>query len=213
MKKMFPDTKSIVLGIIRSLQAVASIVLIVAIMKLNILPISVMAPVCIIALVLFVATGLFQMLKSKARYFGTLLSVLLTLVFSIAAVAMFVIGGTVSDLTNTKEPYDRIVVVTNRDSEINELVDIEDVKIGVHRTIQKDLMLAAEGWMIENFGKPLNVVEYDTYMDQVRALERKEVDVIIHNSAFRRLIIEQMPDYSLKFKIIYEYDLATKGMK
>ncbi len=207
------DTKSIILGAIQLLQLVATVIFMISLINLNMLPTILLVAVGVGAVIFFGLTTFLQTRDGIKRYVGTALCLLISIFMIVASMSISKADSTLSEISKPEEYVDKVVFVTRVDSDIESITDIGETIVGAQYTQQSDLMLATEGKLLLENNIEFNIKTYGTIIEQVLALLNEEVDVIIYNSAYGDLFLEQMPDFNKQTKIVHTCDMTVADVQ
>ena len=204
---------SVILGAIQLLKLVATIILMISIVNLNMLPAVHIVIIGIILALLFATTAFVQTRQGWKKYIGTGISILLTAAMLFGAASITKANQTLSEMSKPEEYVDKVVIVTRIDSDIDSIADIGDAVVGAQYTQQSELMLATEGKLLLENNVEFNIKTYGTIIEQVLGLLNEDVDAIIYNNAYSDLFLEQMPDFNQKIKVIHTCDMTAADVQ
>ncbi len=217
MKKMIirPETKKdkiglIIGGLILIVQIIATAVAVGYLNKLNILPEKYYNPLIVVLILCVLVTFVFNLIRYInifAKIFGVLVcaGLIVVCIYEHQAVSML------SNIT-TEDEYDvdTYVLVTLNDSEIKEVKDIANKKVGIINANDG----TARGKAIEFLKKEGGSIAFDTkeYQDMsylVAGLFDKKVDAILYLAAFDDMINDILDYYAGSVRIVKEFEVKT----
>ena len=194
-----------------SLQIIASIVFVVALVMLNMLPTKYVAILVSLLVLLGVLIMIGQIKSKKNAIAGKMLSLVLTIVLSVGAYYLFQAGKAVEEISGESVKVDNMVVAVLKEDAAETIEDAADYTFGVQYTMKGDEVRTAITNIEEELGASIDVShEYTNMAEQATALQNGEVQAIIYNSAFAGILEETNPDYAEQIKIIYTHDIETK---
>ena len=211
-KKVRKSKKLQIVGfIICGLQAIASVVLFIQAMKLNVLPDKyIMA----IALVLFVLAASMTGLQfpKKTRLLGCILSGLFCVLFIVGNVYLgrthMVLDGITSEEGNYK--VDNIVIAVAKDDRAEVLEDTLIYNFGIHKTLDRENTDKTIATIEQQSGTTLNITEFDDFSEMIDALCSGTVQAVIYNEAYDATIEETQKDFSSKIRVLENHEITTQ---
>ena len=211
-KKVKKSKKLQIVGfIICGLQAIASVVLFIQAMKLNVLPDKyIMA----IALVLFVLAASMTGLQfpKKTRLLGCILSGLFCVLFIVGNVYLgrthMVLDGITSEEGNYK--VDNIVIAVAKDDRAEVLEDTLIYNFGIHKTLDRENTDKTIATIEQQSGTTLNITEFDDFSEMIDALCSGTVQAVIYNEAYDATIEETQKDFSSKIRVLENHEITTQ---
>ncbi len=196
--------------ILATIQAIASLVFAVAIIKLNMLPVSYVA---IILVLLVLLDGLLlagQYFSKKNAIAGKIISAVLTIALLVGAFYIFRVSGTLSSITGGDTKVDHMVVAVMDEDAAETLEDAADYTFGAQFSMDGDDVTDAITGIEEELGQEINVVEYDDMQALATALQSGEVGAIIYNEAHSSFIEDENTTFATDIRIIYTYEIAKE---
>lgn len=193
------------------LLVIASVVLIVLTMRLNVLPDKYIAAAAAVLFVLAAAMVGLQFLK-KTRIAGCILSVLLTVVIIVGDVYLARTHMVLSDITSEDGNYkvDNIVVAVLKDDRAENLEDTLIYNFGIHKTLDRENTDKTVESLEQQSGTTLNVTEFDDFSAMIQALYDGDVQAIIYNEAYEGTIEETNKDFTSKIRVLENHEITTK---
>lgn len=211
-KKIRKSKKIQIVGfVLCGLLVIASVILVILAMRLNVLPDQYIAAVTAVLLILAAAMVGLQFPK-KTRILGCILSVLLTAVMIVGNIYLarthMVLDGITAEGGNYK--VDNIVVAVLKDDRAEVLEDTLIYNFGIHRTLDRENTDKTVANIEQQSGTTLNVTEFDDFSEMIEALYSGEVQAIIYNEAYEETIEETQKDFTNKIKVLENHEITTK---
>lgn len=200
-------TIGVVLGVI---QAVASVVFMIALFVLDMLPVkylAIMAGLLLIAL-LIVFTS--QLLSKKKGIAGKIFSVLMSVILAVGSFYIFKANGTVSEISGSGTKVDKVVVAVLADDPAESIQDAKDYSFGVQYALKGEEIQETVGAINEELGSAIAETEYRSVQEQATALHNGDVQAIIYNEAYNGILSEEFGDFGNSIKVIYSHSIETK---
>lgn len=198
------------------LQVIASVILLLNIMKLGMLPDLYLGILGGGLAVLVLLTWLLMKPskvegKGKARQiFGKFISLLLSVVLIVGST--YVNQGTevISDVTGADEQTIRFNLVTLKDSEIVDLPDLAFKMVGMSAEYDTEAHYTEAHNVLVSKTPDVRMSEYADYMSLIEALYNKEIDAIYVNEGYTGLLEEVYPTFLNDTKNVWSYDIVEK---
>ena len=200
-------TIGVVLGVI---QAVASVVFMIALFVLDMLPVkylSIIAGLLLIAL-LIVFTS--QLLSKKKGIAGKIFSVLMSVILAVGSFYIFKANGTVSEISGSGTKVDKVVVAILADDPAESIQDAKDYSFGVQYALKGEEIQETVSAINEELGSAIAETEYRSVQEQATALHNGDVQAIIYNEAYNGILSEEFGDFGNSIKVIYSHSIETK---
>lgn len=200
-------TIGVVLGVI---QAVASVVFMIALFVLDMLPVkylSIIAGLLLIAL-LIVFTS--QLLSKKKGIAGKIFSVLMSVILAVGSFYIFKANGTVSEISGSGTKVDKVVVAVLADDPAESIQDAKDYSFGVQYALKGEEIQETVSAINEELGSAIAETEYRSVQEQATALHNGDVQAIIYNEAYNGILSEEFGDFGNSIKVIYSHSIETK---
>lgn len=197
----------VVLGVI---QAVASVIFMLALFVLDMLPgkyLAIVAGLLVIAL-LIVFTS--QLLSKKKGIAGKIFSILMSIILAIGSFYIFKANGTVSEITGSGTKVDKVVVAVLADDPAETIQDAKDYSFGVQYALKGEEIEEAVQAINGELGSAIAETEYRSVQEQATALHNGDVQAIIYNEAYNGILSEEFGDFGNSIKVIYSYSIETK---
>lgn len=197
--------------VINAAQIIASIVLVVLAMRLNVLPDKyIIAAGIAVAVVDFIMVGL--QFPKKFRILGCVLSGILLIIFIIGDVYLARTHMVMDDITVEGNNYkvDNIVVAVLKDDAAQSLEDTLIYNFGVQKNLDRENTNKTIENIEQQSGTTLNVTEFDDFSSMVQALYSGQVQAVIYNAAYNDTIEETEKDFTDKIKILENHEITTQ---
>ena len=196
---------------INALQVVASAVLLILMMQLNVLPVRYTGAV--IGLTIFLAILMILMqFPRKTRLAGCILSGIFCLVFILGDIYLARTHMVLSDITVEDNNYtvDQIVIAVLKDDPAEELEDTLIYNFGIQKTLDRENTDTTISNIEEQSGTTLNVTEFDDLASMAQALYDGQVQAVIYNAAYDDTIEETVEDFTDQIKVLENHEIRTQ---
>ena len=200
-------TIGVVLGVI---QAVASVVFMIALFVLNMLPGKYLAIVAGLLLIALLIVFTSQLLSKKKGVAGKIFSVLMSVVLAVGSFYIFKANGTVSEISGGGTKVDKVVVAVLADDPAETIQDAKDYSFGVQHALKGEEIQETVGAINEELGSAIAETEYRSVQEQATALHNGDVQAIIYNEAYNGILSEEFGDFGNSIKVIYSHSIETK---
>lgn len=193
------------------LLVIASVVLVVQVMRLNVLPDKYIAALAAVLFVLAAAmTGL--QFPKRTRIFGGVISLLLTVVLVVGNVYLARTHSVLNEITAEEGNYkvDNIVVAVMKEDRAEVLEDTLIYNFGIHKTLDRENTDKTIESLQSQSGATLNVTEFDDFSEMAEALYAGDVQAIIYNEAYEGTIEETQKDFTNKIRVLENHEITTK---
>ena len=200
-------TIGVVLGVI---QAVASVVFMIALFVLNMLPGKYLAIVAGLLLIALLIVFTSQLLSKKKGVAGKIFSVLMSVVLAVGSFYIFKANGTVSEISGGGTKVDKVVVAVLADDPAETIQDAKDYSFGVQYALKGEEIQETVGAINEELGSAIAETEYRSVQEQATALHSGDVQAIIYNEAYNGILSEEFGDFGNSIKVIYSHSIETK---
>ncbi len=191
------------------IEVFASLIFGIAIVQLNMLPVSYVVALLVMLVLLGGLLFLGQLYSKKNAIAGKIFTVLLTIILLIGSFYIFKVSGTLSSITGGDTKVDHMVVAVMDEDPAETIEDIAEYTFGVQYNMDGDDVLATIEAIEEELGTTLNIVEYSEMQDIAVALQTGEVQAIIYNEAHSSFVEDENPDFETDIRIIYTHEIAT----
>lgn len=201
---------SVIIGyVLAGIQAIASIVLSVMILKLDMLPVKYICPIIIVLAALLILAFMIQMKAKKKAIAGKIFSVVMSFILIVSCFYVYKADSAVEKISGGEYKIDNIVVAVRKDDKAETIKDAAGYNFGVQYKIKGDDIRDAVSTINKELGSEIAVQEYNSLGEQAQALQDKTVDAIIYNDGYTGTLEESFEGYSENVKIIYEHSIKT----
>lgn len=200
-------TIGVVLGVI---QAVASVVFMIALFVLDMLPVKYLAIVAGLLLIALLIVFTSQLLSKKKGIAGKIFSVLMSVVLAVGSFYIFKANGTVSEISGSGTKVDKVVVAVLADDPAETIQDAKDYSFGVQYALKGEEIQETVSAINEELGSAIAETEYRSVQEQATALHNGDVQAIIYNEAYNGILSEEFGDFGNSIKVIYSYSIESK---
>lgn len=200
-------TIGVVLGVI---QAVASVVFMIALFVLDMLPVKYLAIIAGLLLIALLIVFTSQLLSKKKGIAGKIFSVLMSVILAVGSFYIFKANGTVSEISGGGTKVDKVVVAVLADDPAETIQDAKDYSFGVQYALKGEEIQETVGAINEELGSAIAETEYRSVQEQATALHNGDVQAIIYNEAYNGILSEEFGDFGNSIKVIYSHSIETK---
>ena len=200
-------TIGVVLGVI---QAVASVVFMIALFVLDMLPVKYLAIIAGLLLIALLIVFTSQLLSKKKGIAGKIFSVLMSVILAVGSFYIFKANGTVSEISGSGTKVDKVVVAVLADDPAESIQDAKDYSFGVQYALKGEEIQETVGAINEELGSAIAETEYRSVQEQATALHNGDVQAIIYNEAYNGILSEEFGDFGNSIKVIYSHSIETK---
>lgn len=193
-----------------AVQAVASLVFMVALFMLNMLPATYLMVIGILLLLFCGIILASQFFSKKNAVTAKVLSVLISLILIVGSYFLFKATGALSQITSGDYKLDNVVVAVLADDSAEDLKDASDYKFGVQYQMKGEQITETLDAINKELGTDVQTVEYQSLAEQAEALHNGDVDAIIYNEGYTGILEEAFEGYSDNTKVIYTYSIKSK---
>ena len=161
-------------------------------------------------LLLFAVTFCLQYVKSKVKYAGMVISILISIGLAVGIVCFLRIQQTMADVGGATYKTDNMIVVVKASDPAESILDAANYRFGYQTSVDQennDKMLDDVQTVA---GRELKLSEYDTVTDLANGLLSGQIEAAIYNEAFDGIIEESIEDYKDQVKILYQYGIETE---
>ena len=197
----------VVLGVI---QAVASVVFMIALFVLDMLPVKYLAIIAGLLLIALLIVFTSQLLSKKKGIAGKIFSVLMSVILAVGSFYIFKANGTVSEISGSGTKVDKVVVAVLADDPAESIQDAKDYSFGVQYALKGEEIQETVGAINEELGSAIAETEYRSVQEQATALHNGDVQAIIYNEAYNGVLSEEFGDFGNSIKVIYSHSIETK---
>lgn len=192
------------------LQAIASVILMIVILMLNMLPVKYLALAAMILFFLWCITFTTQAVRRKRGTSGKVYSFLITCVLLVGTYYIAETNNMIASITGGTTRVDKMAVAVMEDDPAETIEDAMGYNFGVQFQQGGDNIQTAVTGLQEELGVDLTVTECESVQDQASELFAGNVDAIIYNEAYTELMDEAVEGFSDNTRIIYEMDIRTE---
>lgn len=200
-------TIGVVLGVI---QAVVSVVFMIALFVLDMLPVKYLAIIAGLLLIALLIVFTSQLLSKKKGIAGKIFSVLMSVILAVGSFYIFKANGTVSEISGSGTKVDKVVVAVLADDPAESIQDAKDYSFGVQYALKGEEIQETVGAINEELGSAIAETEYRSVQEQATALHNGDVQAIIYNEAYNGILSEEFGDFGNSIKVIYSHSIETK---
>lgn len=161
-------------------------------------------------LLLFAVTFCLQYVKSKVKFAGMVISILISIGLAVGTVYFLRIQQTMADVGGATYKTDNMIVVVKASDPAESILDAANYRFGYQTSVDQennDKMLDDVQTVA---GRELKLSEYDTVTDLANGLLSGQIEAAIYNEAFDGIIEESIEDYKDQVKILYQYGIETE---
>lgn len=161
-------------------------------------------------LLLFAVTFCLQYVKSKVKFAGMVISILISIGLAVGIVCFLRIQQTMADVGGANYKTDNMIVVVKASDPAESILDAANYRFGYQTSVDQennDKMLDDVQTVA---GRELKLSEYDTVTDLANGLLSGQIEAAIYNEAFDGVIEESIEDYKDQVKILYQYGIETE---
>lgn len=196
--------------ILSNLQGMASLIAIIAFIKLNLLPIKFLVPIILSIVLLWFLTFTSARVCKKRVAAGNILSIVLSIVLLSGSFYLFKTSGMLSNISAGDKKVDKMVVAVLADDSAKTIKDTKDYKFGIQLALKGNDVKDTIEEINSKVNKKIKTVECANLNEQVEALFEDEVQAIVYNNAYTSILEESFKDFSKKIKIIYSHEIINK---
>lgn len=200
---------TVISTIIYLILLVISIVLFGIIIKLNIVPFKYLIIVIVIYSLILLSLGLISIKKKFKTWFKILVDIISVVLIAVFILVFYYLNLTLHfmDQIRAKEyQIENYYVLVNKDSEIEEIKDIE--KLGIYKTNNENYNKALEKLTSEI---DIEEKEYKSYIELGNAIIDEEVEAILMSASYKDIISEMIENFDNSIKIIYTIELKSES--
>ena len=188
--------------ILVGLQALVSVIFMVLVFLVDILPMKYVLAAGGVFLILWAFAAISQKFRGT-RILGKIFAIIMILVLTLGSVYLWKAHDVMDELTTGQEyVVTEMAIVVRQDSAAAGLQDLDGGTFGILATMNReqtdDTMANLEG----QYSTGVIKVEYEGFLEQVRALYDGSVDAIVMNEAFRDIILETYPDFNTATRVL-----------
>ncbi len=191
------------------IQAVISIVFLVALFRLNMFP---GLFVAVIGFVLAACLGIIlasQFFSKKNAISGKVLSVVISILLLIASYYLFRVNSAIGEISGGEYKLDNMVVAVMAEDSAEKIQDAKEYRFGVQYQMKGEQIKETVDAINEELGTEIEVVEYESLAEQAEALHNGEVEAIIYNEGYSGILEEAYEGYSSDTKIIFSHSIKN----
>lgn len=195
--------------IIVLIEIILSVIFLLAVKRSGLLPDKYFVVLAVILAVLAVFNMLLQFLKSKIFILGVVLSILVSILSGIGAVAVQSAVQLMDQISALDYQIDNMVVVVRADDPAEELSDIANYRFGAQNSSDTENTEKMITDIEERLDREIKVQEYSNIQEEAEALLSGRIEAAVYNDAFTGILEENIEDYSSQIKVIYQYGVET----
>lgn len=209
-KKKRGSKKTKISLLFSNIQGMASLIAIVALIKLNFLPVKYLLAIILVITLLWMLTFVSAKICRKRGLAGKLLSIAMSIVLLAGSFYALKTSGMLSAISDSDKKVDKIVVAVRMDDKAESIQDAKDYKFGIQLSLKGDDVKNTIKEINSKVKKKIDTVKCMSLNEQAQKLFDGEVDAIIYNSAYVSILKEAYPNYDKQIKIIFEHDIVNK---
>ncbi len=210
IKKRHSKKRNKIGFILSDLQGIASLIAIIAFIKLNLLPTKFLVPIILSIALLWVLTFTSARVCRKRVAAGNILSVVLSIVLLSGAFYLFKTNGMLNKISAGDKKVDKMVVAVLVDDSAKTIKDVKDYKFGIQLALKGNDVKDTIEEINSKVNKKVTTVECANLNEQVEALFDNKVQAIVYNDAYTSILEESFKDFRKKIKIIYSHEIVNK---
>lgn len=203
----------IVVGkIICILQLVVSFFFLYILAKLNILPSRIFVLISIIILLLWLIIFLTQRKgRNVSQAAGMIVAMFVSVIMAVGLVYLTKTAQVINDIT-TGVTYDisNYNIAVRNDDPAQTIADTRNYTFAVQKPIQGGSIDTVLSRFEQDLGTGISTVTIDSVIEEANMLIKGEVDAIIYDDAFTSTIIEQLPEFESKIKVLDRVSAKTE---
>lgn len=192
------------------LQAAGSVLFFVLLAKSRLLPVKYLGPAAVLIVVLLVLTFLFARAKrGAARSAGLILSIFVCGLLTFGFVYLHQIDQTISNISDSLEQTDVIVVVVRDTDAAMSAEDLSGYAFGSYAGATEEYVnetIADVAGQVE--AQSLDAVSYDSPLRMAQDLLDGKVDALIYNQAYTSLLDDLISGYSADVRVVYQTEFV-----
>ena len=196
--------------ILAIVQLILSIVFMGLIFKLDVLPVKYLIVASVVLLILALICFLLQF-RRHAHWVGKVISIIISIVMIFGSVYVGKTMHTLDSVTKVKTyQTDKIVIAVLKENPADSLAAAKDYEFGITATLDRSKIDLAIDQMNNNLESEIDVLEFNSYSEQVEALYSGKIDAMIYNQTLNELIEENNPGFLDKVRIIDNFNVETE---
>lgn len=196
--------------ILAIVQLILSIVFMGLIFKLDVLPVKYLIVASVVLLILALICFLLQF-RRHAHWVGKVISIIISIVMIFGSVYVGKTMHTLDSVTKVKTyQTDKIVIAVLKENPADSLAAAKDYEFGITATLDCSKIDLAIDQMNNNLESEIDVLEFNSYSEQVEALYSGKIDAMIYNQTLNELIEENNPGFLDKVRIIDNFNVETE---
>lgn len=196
--------------ILAVIQLILSIAFMGFFMVLDVLPVKY---VIILSIILFLLALLcfVSQFGRRVHWIGKIVSLIICLALIVGSVYVAKTKLTLDNVTKVKTyQTDKIVIAVRADDPAQSIEDAADYEFGIMSALDRTKVDLAVTQINSSLKSEINITEFDTYSEQVKALYNGKIDAMIYNQNLDELIEENNPGFLEKVRIIDNFDVETE---
>lgn len=196
--------------VLAGIQAIISIVFLVALFQLNMFPGLFMAVIGIVLIVFFGIILASQFFSKKNAIAGKALSVIISILLLLASYYLFKVNSAIGEISGGEYKLDNMVVAVMADDSAESIQDAKAYQFGVQYQMKGEQIRETVDAINEELGTDISTVEYESLAQQAEALNNGDVDAIIYNEGYSGILEEAFEGYSSNTKVIYSHSIKNE---
>lgn len=200
-------------GLFTFIQFLASLAFLGIIMYVDVLPINYLIALGGVLLVFLLITLLTQFNRNISKFnqmIGKVFSVFISVALILGSFYGATAINTLFGISGVEVKTDAISVIVLKDSPYTNLKKLSKELFGVQESVDRDNTDYAIEQVDSKLKGEINVVEFNDYTSQVQALYDGEVQAIVLNESFRKLVEEVSPTFTQDTTIVYQVERKTE---
>ncbi|MBR1417059.1 MAG: LCP family protein [Bacilli bacterium] len=187
---------------------ILALVLLIVTFMLGVVPIkfSIIIAIVLVLLSALVTYLLFKKGKKKTKIIGTVISILLIIVYSFALVYESKTIGFFDLITGKKNAVENYLVIVKNNSNYNDIKDIKDTKMGIINSSEGSYKQALDKL---NDVIKLEHVTYEDYSSLADALFSDEIVSFLIEESQEAILEENYEDFTDNTKVIYSFTVES----
>ncbi len=192
------------------IQGILTLIFSVALLRLNLLPLTYSLLIILIFGVFWLIPFINQVTYIRYGSAGKILSMCMSMLLFFGGFYLFKTQGMVANISGNDEKVDKIVVAVLKDDTAETIEETSDYVFGVQYALKKNDIKKAEKKISQILKKDISTEKYNNLSEQAEALLNGEVQAIIYNDAYTSMLQESYDGFNEKTKIIYTYEIVSK---
>lgn len=169
--------------ILSAIHIILTLVLLGIVLYINMLPVKFFIPICFVLLAFCAVAFLFAYAK-KIHIVGKVMSLILIIVTSVGIYFAYTGSSTFEKVAGANTKTDIVNVYVMKADKAEDLTSAADYTFGIISVLDRENTDKTIATIKGKLGGPINIKEYEGYVQLAQALYDSEVDAIILNSAY-----------------------------